>query len=181
MDGSRPAPHLPPPRAAELKPSAFRTWNSESRMRENRLSGLMRGGEQTVIGHSLSIRRFLPTLPRITAWQPTPFASFAASRAPSLLHPPCAVPHADHRKIPGSNSVKIARPNRVKTTQSVPKLRTRASAWNIPSAVSFRPNSHRPDPPVLKQPSQSTNPSHNSAPRLQNLDLTKSMLAAQYK
>lgn len=25
-----------------------RAWNSESRMRENRLSGLMRGGEQTV-------------------------------------------------------------------------------------------------------------------------------------
>jgi hypothetical protein len=25
-------------------------WNSESRMRENRLSGLMRGGKQTVIG-----------------------------------------------------------------------------------------------------------------------------------
>jgi len=29
---------------------AIRTWNSESRMRENRLSGLMRGGKQTVIG-----------------------------------------------------------------------------------------------------------------------------------
>jgi hypothetical protein len=31
-------------------------------MRENRLSGLMRGGEQTVIGLGLSIRRSLPTL-----------------------------------------------------------------------------------------------------------------------
>jgi hypothetical protein len=32
-------------------------------MRENRLSGLMRGGKQAVIGPSgLSIRRFLPTL-----------------------------------------------------------------------------------------------------------------------
>ena len=31
-------------------------------MRENRLSGLMRGGKQTVIGSGLSIRRFLPTL-----------------------------------------------------------------------------------------------------------------------
>ena len=30
--------------------SAFRPRNSESRMRENRLSGLMRGGKQTVIG-----------------------------------------------------------------------------------------------------------------------------------
>jgi hypothetical protein len=27
-------------------------WNSESRMRKNRLSGLMRGGSQTVIGHN---------------------------------------------------------------------------------------------------------------------------------
>ena len=31
-------------------------------MRENRLSGLMRGRSQTVIGLSLSIRRLLPTL-----------------------------------------------------------------------------------------------------------------------
>ena len=29
-------------------------WNPESRMRENRLSGLMRGGKQTVIGPSAS-------------------------------------------------------------------------------------------------------------------------------
>jgi hypothetical protein len=29
---------------------AIRKWNSESRMRENRPSGLMRGGKQTVIG-----------------------------------------------------------------------------------------------------------------------------------
>ena len=29
---------------------AQRNWNSESRMRENRPSGLMRGGKQTVIG-----------------------------------------------------------------------------------------------------------------------------------
>ena len=28
----------------------IRNWNSESRMRENRPSGLMRGGKQTVIG-----------------------------------------------------------------------------------------------------------------------------------
>ena len=33
-------------------------------MRENRPSGLMRGGKQTVIGYGLSIRRFLPTLHR---------------------------------------------------------------------------------------------------------------------
>jgi hypothetical protein len=32
-------------------------------MREIRLSGLMRGGKQTVIGLGLSIRRFPPTLP----------------------------------------------------------------------------------------------------------------------
>ena len=52
--------------------SALREWNSESRMRENRLSGLMRGGEQTVIGFSLSIRRSLPTLPpdgRCAPWK----------------------------------------------------------------------------------------------------------------
>jgi hypothetical protein len=29
-------------------------WNPESRMRENRLSGLMRGGSQTVIGRKSS-------------------------------------------------------------------------------------------------------------------------------
>lgn len=33
---------------------ANRKWNSESRMRENRLSGLMRGGKQTVIGRTAS-------------------------------------------------------------------------------------------------------------------------------
>ena len=33
---------------------AERKWNSESRMRENRPSGLMRGGEQTVIGPRVS-------------------------------------------------------------------------------------------------------------------------------
>ena len=37
---------------------------SESRVRENRLHGLMRGGSETVIGFGLSIRPLLPTLPR---------------------------------------------------------------------------------------------------------------------
>jgi hypothetical protein len=31
----------------------FREWNSESRMRENRLSGLMRGGKPTVLSRLL--------------------------------------------------------------------------------------------------------------------------------
>ena len=35
---------------AGRRASAFRSRNSESRMRENRLSGFMRGGKQTVIG-----------------------------------------------------------------------------------------------------------------------------------
>ena len=33
-----------------MKDFVERKWDSESRMRENRLSGLMRGGKQTVIG-----------------------------------------------------------------------------------------------------------------------------------
>ncbi len=36
------------------KAAALRQRNSESRMRENRLSGLMRGGKQTVIGQRAS-------------------------------------------------------------------------------------------------------------------------------
>jgi hypothetical protein len=48
----------------KAKTVANRNWNSESRMRENRPSGLMRGGKETVIGlaSGLSIRRFPPTL-----------------------------------------------------------------------------------------------------------------------
>jgi len=41
---------LPSTDDSGLTDIAHRTWNSESRMRENRLSGLMRGGKQTVIG-----------------------------------------------------------------------------------------------------------------------------------
>ena len=42
---------------------ALRKWNSESRMREIRLSGLMRGGKQTVIGRqAFQLGRFPPTL-----------------------------------------------------------------------------------------------------------------------
>jgi hypothetical protein len=39
---------------------AFCKWNSESRMRENRLSGLMRGGKQAVIGHFGPLNPSLP-------------------------------------------------------------------------------------------------------------------------
>lgn len=36
---------------AEMKPKAIaKEWDSESRVRENRMHGLMRGGNQTVIG-----------------------------------------------------------------------------------------------------------------------------------
>ena len=47
---------------------AIRTWNSESRMRENRPSGLMRGGKQTVTGiASQSVAsRLLYTRPRVS-------------------------------------------------------------------------------------------------------------------
>jgi len=41
-------------RKAQSRDCACRQRNSESRMRENRLSGLMRGGKQTVIGLSAS-------------------------------------------------------------------------------------------------------------------------------
>jgi hypothetical protein len=39
----------------ETMPKAYANeWDSESRVRENRLHGLMRGGSQTVIGNSAS-------------------------------------------------------------------------------------------------------------------------------
>ncbi len=41
----------------------FREWNSESRMRENRLSGLMRGGQQTVLS------RLLPAYSTEALWE----------------------------------------------------------------------------------------------------------------
>jgi len=42
-------------------------------MRENRPSGLMRGGKITVIGTCLSIRRFLPTLHHLSMRQTSMF------------------------------------------------------------------------------------------------------------
>src|SRR5438128_1709546 len=44
-------------------PNALRRSDSESRIREIRPSGLMRGRSLTVIGASLSLRRLRPTLP----------------------------------------------------------------------------------------------------------------------
>jgi len=72
-----------------LQPNASRRSDSESRIREIRPSGLMRGRSLTVIGASLSTRRLRPTLLRSLAelrhrsiWTFAPGAE--AARLPSV-------------------------------------------------------------------------------------------------
>ena len=53
---------LQTPNRPGMSAGLLEKWNSESRMRENRPSGLMRGGKQMVMGSGLSTHRFPPTL-----------------------------------------------------------------------------------------------------------------------